>query len=420
MQVGIPRLNIATSASIAVSVAMLAKTFVPFYLIGSNVIFVLSVLSGSVLIGIGWRKFIEAAPRVRGVLILIAVFYAAVVLSFLLYSRGAVPATHLLGIAIFHGIFLVFGFSAALCLRPTLIVLTVSAAIYAAVILLHALRFGRIMAGINIDDVFGIGDPAIYVTFHQNIGLVLSMGALAVLGLAPNRLTKILAIGAVPFLMLLLFHVAARTALVALAASLIFLGFNLLWAYSRRVAALSAAAVIATIVIVGATFPERRLSELAVDPIAPDAVSRTLRELQDPRPGLRIQIWEQTWNKIISEPSQLLLGRGTGMYPVEAGFGAPNWLLRPTEGSKHYPHNVHLEVLYENGVLGLLLFSILTALPIFLPFYHRGTYSSSQNSAASIYVFILVSSAISGSFAYTYALQFFLGLNVGIAASKTG
>jgi O-antigen ligase len=410
--------TLARWTSVAVTAAVLAKTFVPFYLIGSTAIFAASVAVGLVLVALSWRQIIDSASHVRDVLIVASLFYAVVVVSFLMYSRSAVPATHLWGILIIHGIMLIFGFSAARAVKIALLVIFGMAAIYAAVLALHALRFGGVTTGVNIDDIFGIGVPAIYITFHQNIGFVLGAGALAALGLASNRVAQILAVSALPIVLLFLFHIAARTAFVALAVSLIFLGFATLWAYSRKVASLAAATVIVAATIAWGVLSQRVLNEIEVDAKAPDAVSRTIRELQNPDPGFRLPIWEQTWRHIVTEPDRLPLGRGIGMYPVDAGFGHPDWLLHLTEGSKYYPHNVHLEILYETGIVGLVLFSILTLFPMVASLRRWSVFSSAEKSAVAIYVFTLVSSDISGGFAYTYVLQFFLALTVGIIAVK--
>jgi O-antigen ligase len=404
--------------SVTVTVAVLAKTFVPFYLIGSTAIFVASVAVGLVLVAMSWRPIFDAAGRVPDTLIVTALFYAMIVVSYLTYSHAAVPLTHLWGVLIIHGIMLIFGFSAARALKMVLLVLFGTAAIYAALLTLHALRFGGVTEGIDIDDIFGIGVPAIYITFHQNIGFGLAVGTLAALGLAPNRALQILAVSTLPILALLLFHIAARTALVALACSLVFLGFARLWAYSKRAALLSAAAFIIAATITLGVLSRQSLNQIAVDATAPDAVSRTIRELQDPNPGFRLPIWEKTWRQIVTEPDRLAFGRGIGMYPVEAGFGPPDWPLHVTEGAKHYPHNVHLEIFYETGIIGLLLFSILTIWPIVAALRRWLILSAAERYTVGIYVFNLVSSEISGSFAYTYMLQFFLALTVGIIALK--
>jgi O-antigen ligase len=412
--------TLAGWSSIAVTVAVLAKTFVPFYLIGSTAIFLAAASAGVVLIALSWRPVFEAAGRVPDALVAAALFYAVVVVNFLAYSRDAVPTTHLWGILIIHGIMLVFGFSAARALKMVLLALLAAATIYVALLVQHALRFGGVTTGASIDDIFGIGVPAIYITFHQNIGFGLGLGALAALGMASNRTTKMLAVSALPVVLLFLFHIAARTALVALASSLFFLGFIMLWTHSRKAAWLTAVAAIVTAAIALWVLSQHAQNQIEVDAMAPDAVSRTIRELQDPDPRFRLPIWKQTWHHIVSEPDRLAFGRGIGMYPVDAGFGPPDWLLHSTEGSKHYPHNVHLEMLYETGIVGLLLFCILTILPIVGALRRLSAFSSAEKSALAIYVFTLVSSDISGAFAYTYILQFFLALTVGTIALKRG
>jgi O-antigen ligase len=420
MQVRYTTQTFAKWSSIVVTVAVLAKTFVPFYLIGSTVIFSASVSAGLVLVALSWRPIFDAVGRIPDALIVAALFYAVVIVSFLTHSRGAVPATHLWGILIIHGIMLIFGFSAARALKMVLLVLVAAATTYATLLVQHALRFGGVTTGASIDDIFGIGVPEIYITFHQNIGFVLGLGALALFGLASNRTTKMLAVSALPVVLLFLFHIAARTALVALASSLVFLGFIMLWTHSRKAALLTAAAAILSAAIALWVLSQPALNQIEVDARAPDAVSRTLRELQDPDPRFRLPIWKRTWHHIVSEPDRLAFGRGIGMYPVEEGFGPPDWLLHSTEGSKHYPHNVHLEILYETGIVGLLLLTVLTIWPIVASLRRMSVFSSAEKSAVAIYVFTLVSSDISGAFAYVYVLQFFLALTVGTIALKRG
>ena len=75
--------------------------------------FVASVAAGLVLVALSWRPIFDAAGRVPDALIVTALLYAMIVVSYLTYSHAAVPLTHLWGIRIIHGIMLVFGFSAA-------------------------------------------------------------------------------------------------------------------------------------------------------------------------------------------------------------------------------------------------------------------------------------------------------------------
>jgi hypothetical protein len=326
--------------------------------------------------------------------------------------------THLAGILIFHGLFLVFGFAAARALTVVLLMLLGGGAIYSIVILQYSLRLGDLMRDGYLHDVFGIGDPAVFVTFHQNIGELVGFATLAALGLGSNRIRRILAIGTLPLVLLFMFHIAARTGLVAIVCGLIFWMSADLWIRSKKLAMLGIVAVIVTFTVASVVFYQHALHDKGVDAVAPDTVSRTIREIQDPRPGFRTQIWTRAWHHVSTEPDRLLFGRGIGMFPVTEGFGAPDWLLHPTEGSKHYPHNVHLEVLYDTGIVGLVLFSVLTILPIVASLRRWSVFSREEKSAVAIYVFILVSSDISGSFAFTYMLQFFLALTVGVFAIR--
>jgi hypothetical protein len=220
---------------------------------------------------------------------------------------------------------LIFGFSAARALKMVLLVLLAAATIYAALIVEHALRFGGVTTGGSIDDIFGIEVPAIYITFHQNVGFVLGLGTLALCGSVSNRITKMLAISALLVVLPFLFHIAARTALVALLSSLVFLGVAALWTHSRKAALLTTATAIVATAIALSVVSHYALNQIEVDARAPDAVSRTIRELQDPDPGFRLPIWKRTWHLIVSEPDRLVFGRGIGMYPVKEGFGPPDW-----------------------------------------------------------------------------------------------
>src|SRR5205807_5752074 len=101
------------------------------------------------------------------------------------------------------------------------------------------------------------------------------------------------------------------------------------WIQSKRAASLAIAATIVAMAIAAGIFLRYGMQDRAVDPAAPDAISRTIRELQDSDPELRMQIWSRTLHHIVSEPRLLPFGRGVGMYPVNEGFGPPDWFLRP-------------------------------------------------------------------------------------------
>jgi O-antigen ligase len=400
------------------TVAAFAKSFVPFYLIGSTAIFAAVSALGMALAAVNWRQLRNDASQVPDILVVFALLYTVVVASFLTHSLPAVPVTHLAGILIFHAMFLVFGFAAARAVRTVLLVLVAAAAIYAVIILQHTVRFGDVMRENHINDIFGVGNPEVFNTFHQNIGIFLGLGLLAAFGLVSGRGRLVLASAALPILLLFLFHIAARSALVALACSLIFLGFAACWVRSRKAAALILAVAIIAMSAASAIFYRYGIADRGVNPVAADAMSRTIRELHDSDPGFRIQIWSRALHQIASEPNLLLFGRGIGMFPVNEGYGAPDWLLRPAEGSRHYPHNVYLEFLYETGIAGLLPFAFLSFVPLVASLRLWKWLSPAEKSVISIYVFELVSSQFSGSFARSNIEEFVLALAIGVIALK--
>jgi O-antigen ligase len=402
-------------AAAMATVATFAKSFVPFYLIGSTAIFVTSSALASALVAVNWRQMRDDATRATGLVVALAALYGVLIVSYLLHTFGKVPATHLLGILVFHGLFLVFGFFAVRTLSVVLAVLMGFAASYLAVVAEYTVRFGDLMRDGYLHDIFNVGVPAIAITFHQNIGVALGLAVLAGFSFASTRMRMLWGV-AMALTLAFLFHIAARTAMVGLICALAFLLGAYLWSRSRALAAAGLVAVVLATAVASGLFYRYAIQDRTVDEVAPDAISRTIRELQDPRPLFRLQIWQRAGQRIAADPAQLPFGRGVGAYPVDEGFGAPDWLLHPTEGSKYYPHDVYLEMLYENGVVGLLLFVYVTLFPLIFVVGRWGELSAAERSAIAMYVFSLAGVAISGSFAYSYDFQFFLGMAIGVVA----
>ena len=163
--------SLAGLTAAVATVAVFAKLFVPFYLIGSTAIFAEASAVGlrsPPSVGAGFGDIVR---RVADLLIVLVLFYGVVIVSYFSHSRSDVPLTYLLGILALHAMFIIFGFAAARALKAVLLVLLGAAAIYPIVLIEHAGRFGDVMNGNYIDDIFGIGERLIYITFHQNIGL---------------------------------------------------------------------------------------------------------------------------------------------------------------------------------------------------------------------------------------------------------
>ena len=104
------------------------------------------------------------------------------------------------------------------------------------------------------------------------------------------------------------------------------------------------------------------------------------------------------------------------MYPVNEGYGPPDWLLRTTKASHVYPHNAYLEMLYETGIAGLLVFSFLTLFPLAISLTRWHLFSLSEKAVFLMYSFQFASSQFSGSFAFSFLDQFFFALTLGIIA----
>lgn len=404
---------LSPTAAVVVTTATFGKSFVPFYLVGSTPIFAAACFFGVLLVLLGGRNLAEQASYVSEIFIVFALFYCAVIASFLFGSLHRVPATHLVGLLIFNGLFFVFGFAAARALKAAFIVLLVQATIYILVIAQYSVRVGDPMRHGYLDDIFGAGAPAI--TFHQPIGTALGLAALATIAFTAGR-TRLLALAALPLVFLFMFHIAARTAMIALACSVLFFGGAALWARSRKLTIIGVTTVIAIATAASFLFYQRALDDKTVDATTPNAVSRTIREIQDPNPQFRMQIWARAINRIASEPDKILLGRGIGVFPVDEGFGPPNWLLTPAEGTRHYPHNIYIEALYEGGVAGLLPLLALTLLPLFISLQRWNSYDAADRTAVLLYVFSLTAVQSSGALALSYDFQFFLGIAIGVIA----
>jgi hypothetical protein len=188
--------------AVIVTTAAFAKTFLPFYFIGSTGVFAVTGAIGAALIAISWRPMYYMATKVPDVLLLLAVLYCLVITNFLFYSRPAVPTTHLFGILIFHAFFMIFGFAASRALKPVLIMLLGAGAIFSVVIVQHIIRFGGLMQEGYVSDIFGVRDRIVYIAFQQQIGIMLALAALAALGLSSNRTKQILSICALPLVLL--------------------------------------------------------------------------------------------------------------------------------------------------------------------------------------------------------------------------
>jgi O-antigen ligase len=397
------------------TVAAFAKSFTPFYLIGSTAIFAVTCLTEIVLLGPRWRQILDSLKSVHDVIVAAGLLYAIVIASYFVNSFHHVPLTHLLGILIFHAMFLLFGFVSASALKAVFVILLAQGITYFIVFGQYALRFGDFVRDGFLQDVFGVG-PDLALAIHQQDGAQVALAAIAAIGLATGR-ARLLLLVFLPLAVWLIYRLQARTALVALACSFAFLAFGAFYSRRKTLALLVTSTAAVSAAFACALFFNYAL-HANIDPKARDPISSTMLEIQHPEPGLRLAIWTRAWDRLISAPDRLLLGRGIGSYPIDEGVGPPDWLLRKTEGAKHYPHNIHLEMLYETGILGFLAFSVFALFPLVASVRYWPRLSLQEKLAVSIYVSYLVSTELSGSFAFGYDFQFFLAVAVGIVGLK--
>lgn len=398
------------------TIAVFAKSFTPYYLVGSTPIFAIACLLGLVLTALNWRQVVDLARHVRPVLVLIALLYAVVIASYFVNSFPEVPITHLLGILIFHGIFLLFGFASARAPNGVFAILLMQGIAYVIIYGQYAIRFGDIARDGFSEDVFGIG-LAMALAIHQQVGSQMALATIAALGLAPGRM-RLFSLAFAPIALLIIHRLQARTTMVALGGSLAFLVFSAFYTRWKSAALLLASALAVSAIVASALFFQYAL-KAKVEPNAPDLISRTILEIQERPAGMRIAIWSRAWDRIAANPpAKLAFGRGIGVYPIDEGVGPPDWLLKKTDGARTYPHNVHLEMLYETGIAGLLIYTVLTLLPLAAAIKYWPLLSVQEKLVASIYFFYFVSQELSGAFAVSYDFQFFLGMAIGIIALK--
>jgi hypothetical protein len=130
-----------------------------------------------------WRQILDLASHVRPALILIVLLYGVVTASYLVNSFPQVPVTHLWGLLIFHGMFLLFGFASARAPAAVFAILLIQGIAYVAIFGQYAIRFGDFVQNGFLEDVFGIGHDMAIAT-HQQVGSQMALAALAAFALA--------------------------------------------------------------------------------------------------------------------------------------------------------------------------------------------------------------------------------------------
>ncbi|WP_319502708.1 O-antigen ligase family protein [uncultured Draconibacterium sp.] len=97
------------------------------------------------------------------------------------------------------------------------------------------------------------------------------------------------------------------------------------------------------------------------------------------------------------EQKSLLFGKGTGNF----GF------LLLHKDIKVYPHNIFIELIYENGIFGLLFFIYILSKHLFVKRQFNGLYETNTYLKILVYYFLFCSQ-VSGDLANNYAIFVFL------------
>lgn len=384
-------------------VGAFGKSFIPFQFFGSSEIVVgalFLVLFGVALDpGIYWSRLIALKHQ----LFLIGAFFCLSALSFAILSNG-VPTTYLIGMIVFQSLFLMLGIVASRRFSLVASVLFAMGAVYFLYCAAFLLEHESFYPNGHFGDVFSFGMYRLDAShtqlsqLYQNVGVFLGLGALSFLYVSRGWNADLRIAGAVAACGLcgiLIIAVEARGAFFALIFALLLLSKGM----REFIVLLITVLLIAVILffVLG-----EWLNGLPV-------WQRTLNEVELARPLTRVAIMRDLADAIGKNPSMLWFGRGLGMFPIDFTGLAPDWIGGNATVTL-YPHNPLVEALYELGVLGFAIVSLVLATP-FITAISAGFAAS--RFPLSFYTYFLTIEMVSGSLAYSYLFYFVYGVVIG-------
>jgi len=95
----------------------------------------------------------------------------------------------------------------------------------------------------------------------------------------------------------------------------------------------------------------------------------------------------------------LFFGKGTG------NFG----YLYLKEDSQVYPHNIFIEILYENGLIGIILF-MLILIPGFIKIIKQSQFNNKINFLFVVFLYFLINAQFSGDLGINFGVFMFIFL----------
>jgi O-antigen ligase len=392
----------ATSA-LAV-MATFSKGFAPFQFFGSTLVFFISLSLCLYCIVLNAPRNIARIAGLLRELIPIVALLTLMTANYILISDTAVPVTYLIGIIGFWCAFFCLG---AVCtdVRSAFSVLVVFSAIYLVFVVGFFLDNGAMYIGDYFGDIFGIDELELSsgtktIQLYQNVGYLVSVGAISFGAFAKRFFTRPLTATAIAIMVALVVDVAvqARGAAIALVCATMFIFESPLKQFWIPLSVFCTFVLMAAVSF-WALFPQ--------DLGSSGFLSKILDELAQGRSDGRLFLFGAASDRIVSDGVTFLVGRGLGMFPIDLGYQAPDWLIAPKAVSM-YPHNVVIEAQYEMGILGTVLVLCILLRPLVV--FRSIPRDHDTKILACIYVFYLVSSLFSGSLAYSYPLLFVLGM----------
>lgn len=383
-------------------VAAFSKSFVPFHFFGSTEIFAVAVALAILGVLLDWRAFWWRISNQRTMVFLVALLFGLATINFIFLSRDTVPDTYLIGMIGFSSLFLLLGIAASMAFRSVLIILLCMAVIYFCYCLSFLVENGALYVNERFGDVFDLqnwefSSGTSITQLYQNVGTFLGLGALSFWFLSERWSHNVRVVSAIvvvsAFLAIIIVCQARGAAVGLIIASTI--SMNRRQFRSLLIVAAAAALILLPIVVI-------------IDIEHLPIIQKTMNEIQSPQPGTRLSLLKFVHDQISNFPDIIWFGRGLGMFPVDLGAKAPDWILSSNAASV-YPHNPVIEAFYELGIFGVLV----SLAVILAPIAAAWTNFERCRCEMSFYLFVLSIDLTSGSLAYSYFFYFIYGVTLG-------
>jgi O-antigen ligase len=400
-------------AAALATTAAFTKSFVPFQFFGSNGVFLVTFALALIFALLDIQLHARVIFSLRRDCVLIAIFFVFSALNFLVETENSVPTTYLVGMLGLTPAFIILGIIASSNIRAMLATSLAFGLVYLCYVLVFWIPHGTLYIDGYFGDIFNLGNMefssgASITQLYQNVGTFLGAGLIALIFFRFNGIPKkyfyVYALPAGAIIITFIIQAQARGALLALCVALaVQSSKTTIW----NAFGLVVSAIVIVFLLVFAYHIEFQNLPIWI---------RTTNELAHPPAGSRWYLFSFAIDSLWNNPSLLVFGRGLGMFPVDIGAHAPDWLLTP-HGVSLYPHNPILEALYELGIIGAALYTLIIVRP-FASGFNSKKLSDDANAISVLYVFFLTIEMVSGSLAYSFTFFFIFGATIGALARE--